>query len=193
MFIFDSRFYTDNPGYWLIHCHISFDLIEGQVFIANFIFTKSPIIIHQVVVLSVGDEDQWNLPPDFPTTCSDHHWHFSLSQIMLFTFTFLAMMTLFTFLQLAVITTDTFHFHFHFQWSRLIWFSFAILQHATITINVCSLFLPWSPMTLFTFWQLAMITNNFSNFTFLQLGTITTNFCSLLLPWWPFSTTIITA
>lgn len=50
------RFYTDNPGYWLIHCHISFDLIEGQV-----------------VVLSVGDEDQWNLPPDFPTTCSDHH------------------------------------------------------------------------------------------------------------------------
>ena len=25
------RFYTDNPGYWLIHCHISFDLIEGQV------------------------------------------------------------------------------------------------------------------------------------------------------------------
>ena len=73
MFIFDSRFYTDNPGYWLIHCHISFDLIEGQVFIANFIFTKSPIIIHQVVVLSVGDEDQWNLPPDFPTTCNDHH------------------------------------------------------------------------------------------------------------------------
>jgi len=50
------RFYTDNPGYWLFHCHISFDLIEGQV-----------------VVLSVGDEDQWNLPPAFPTTCNDLH------------------------------------------------------------------------------------------------------------------------
>jgi len=50
------RFYTDNPGYWLIHCHISFDLIEGQV-----------------LVISVGDEDQWKLPPAFPTTCNDHH------------------------------------------------------------------------------------------------------------------------
>jgi len=49
------RFYTDNPGYWLIHCHISFDLIEGQV-----------------LVVSVGEEDQWNLPPAFPTTCNSH-------------------------------------------------------------------------------------------------------------------------
>ena len=28
---------------------------------------------YQVLVISVGDEDQWNLPPAFPTTCNDHH------------------------------------------------------------------------------------------------------------------------
>ena len=29
------RFHADNPGYWLMHCHISFDLVEGQVMVVR--------------------------------------------------------------------------------------------------------------------------------------------------------------
>jgi len=43
------RFYADNPGYWLMHCHISFDVIEGQA-----------------MVLRVGDRDEWDIPQGFP-------------------------------------------------------------------------------------------------------------------------------
>jgi FtsP/CotA-like multicopper oxidase with cupredoxin domain len=43
------RFFADNPGYWLMHCHISFDVIEGQV-----------------LVMSVGNRDEWTIPEDFP-------------------------------------------------------------------------------------------------------------------------------
>jgi len=43
------RFYADNPGYWLMHCHISFDVIEGQV-----------------LIFKVGDKSQWDIPENFP-------------------------------------------------------------------------------------------------------------------------------
>jgi len=43
------RFYADNPGYWLMHCHISFDVIEGQV-----------------MIVKVGDRNEWDIPEDFP-------------------------------------------------------------------------------------------------------------------------------
>lgn len=43
------RFYADNPGYWLMHCHISFDVVEGQV-----------------LVVKVGDRSEWDIPQDFP-------------------------------------------------------------------------------------------------------------------------------
>jgi len=43
------RFYADNPGYWLMHCHISFDVIEGQA-----------------MVVKVGERDEWVIPDDFP-------------------------------------------------------------------------------------------------------------------------------
>ena len=43
------RFFADNPGYWLMHCHISFDVIEGQA-----------------MVVKVGDRDEWVIPDDFP-------------------------------------------------------------------------------------------------------------------------------
>merc|ERR1719290_42607 len=43
------RFHADNPGYWLMHCHISFDLVEGQV-----------------MVVKVGDREEWDVPDDFP-------------------------------------------------------------------------------------------------------------------------------
>jgi len=43
------RFYADNPGYWLMHCHISFDVVEGQVLVVN-----------------VGDKSEWDIPQDFP-------------------------------------------------------------------------------------------------------------------------------
>jgi len=43
------RFYADNPGFWLMHCHISFDVIEGQV-----------------LVFKVGNRSQWDIPEDFP-------------------------------------------------------------------------------------------------------------------------------
>jgi len=43
------RFYADNPGYWLMHCHISFDVIEGQA-----------------MVLRIGDRDEWDIPQGFP-------------------------------------------------------------------------------------------------------------------------------
>jgi len=49
------RFLAANPGFWLLHCHISFDLIEGQV-----------------LVLKVGQEGDWSLPHGFQDTCDGH-------------------------------------------------------------------------------------------------------------------------
>jgi FtsP/CotA-like multicopper oxidase with cupredoxin domain len=46
------RFLADNPGYWLLHCHISFDLLEGQG-----------------AVFKVGEREDWNIPADFNTNC----------------------------------------------------------------------------------------------------------------------------
>ena len=43
------RFLADNPGYWTMHCHISFDVIEGQA-----------------LVIKVGDTNDWAIPQDFP-------------------------------------------------------------------------------------------------------------------------------
>ena len=44
------RFIADNPGYWTMHCHISYDVIEGQALVIN-------------VGNSVYD---WTVPQDFP-------------------------------------------------------------------------------------------------------------------------------
>ena len=44
-----TRFVADNPGYWIMHCHISFDQIEGQV-----------------LVVKVGNREDWKIPEDFP-------------------------------------------------------------------------------------------------------------------------------
>jgi len=44
-----TRFLADNPGYWIMHCHISFDVIEGQA-----------------LVFKVGDTQDWSIPQDFP-------------------------------------------------------------------------------------------------------------------------------
>ena len=43
------RFEADNPGYWIMHCHFSFDLIDGQT-----------------VVFKVGEKSDWSIPEDFP-------------------------------------------------------------------------------------------------------------------------------
>ena len=44
------RFVAYNPGYWFLHCHMSFHFIEGLA-----------------AVLKVGDKNDWSIPPDFPT------------------------------------------------------------------------------------------------------------------------------
>jgi len=43
------RFEANNPGYWIMHCHISYDQIEGQD-----------------IVFKVGNSDDWSIPEDFP-------------------------------------------------------------------------------------------------------------------------------
>lgn len=43
------RFIADNPGYWTMHCHISYDVIEGQA-----------------LVINVGNSNDWAIPQDFP-------------------------------------------------------------------------------------------------------------------------------
>ena len=43
------RFFADNPGYWTMHCHISYDVIEGQA-----------------LVINVGNSNDWAVPQDFP-------------------------------------------------------------------------------------------------------------------------------
>ena len=46
------RFLADNPGFWIWHCHISFDAFQGQA-----------------LVFKVGERGDWDIPDDFPT-CS---------------------------------------------------------------------------------------------------------------------------
>jgi len=45
-----TRFLADNPGYWIMHCHISYDQIEGQD-----------------IIFKVGNSNDWSIPKDFPT------------------------------------------------------------------------------------------------------------------------------
>ena len=42
------RFEADNPGYWIMHCHFSFDQIDGQI-----------------VVFKVGVNSNWSIPKNF--------------------------------------------------------------------------------------------------------------------------------
>jgi L-ascorbate oxidase len=44
------QFSADNPGYWIWHCHISFDANQGQALVSK-----------------VGDKEDWDIPEDFPT------------------------------------------------------------------------------------------------------------------------------
>ena len=44
-----TRFYADHPGYWIMHCHMSFDQIEGQD-----------------MIFKVGNREDWTLPENFP-------------------------------------------------------------------------------------------------------------------------------
>jgi FtsP/CotA-like multicopper oxidase with cupredoxin domain len=49
------RFYADNPGIWLMHCHIDFHAEVGMI-----------------IILKVGDYDQMQPVPDGFPTCSDY-------------------------------------------------------------------------------------------------------------------------
>ena len=44
-----TRFYADHPGYWIMHCHMSFDQIEGQD-----------------MIFKVGNKEDWTIPDNFP-------------------------------------------------------------------------------------------------------------------------------